>query len=365
MQAMSDSLKPDNPIEPDRLKAFVRAVGRRAGLPAESAEMLAESLVQADMMGVHTHGTKLLAGYVRKLLAGGYRAQGVPRIMREGPSWAIVDGDSTLGQVGCTKAIHLAIQKARQSGVAYVSLQNSGHIGAAGSYATMAARAGCLGIVMGNDVPSVAAPGSRRAVLGSNPLAWAAPRPDGDPILFDISTAAVAGGKVYAALARGEPIPPHWLIGDDGRPTTDGRLYPANAALAPMAGHKGYGLAMLVEILSGVMSGGAVASEVGSWMTDPADLPSRHAAGFIVFDLNALCQDAEYLTAMRKLTQQVHQAPPANGVQGVVLPGESEWKRYHESEVIGLTLPTDVRVNLSAAADLVGLKPRIAFSPNF
>jgi len=339
------------------LTAFVRAAGQRAGLPAESAAALAEPLVLADMMGVHTHGTKLLAGYLRKLVAGGYRPRAAPRVLREGPGWAVVDGDAALGQIGCTMAMRLAIAKAQQVGIATVAIRNTGHIGAAGFYAVLAARAGCLGIVAGNDVPSVTAPGSRSAVLGSNPLAWAAPVPGGDPLLFDVSTAAVAGGKVYAAVARGEPIPGDWLIGDDGRPTTDGSLYPARAALAPMAGHKGYGFGLLAELLSGVMSGGAVASQVGSWMADPADVPSRHSAGFTVYDLAAICDPAAYAAAMRGLVREVHEAPTAAGVDRVLLPGEREWSRVRAAEAGGIQLPADVRERLAAAAVLVGLEP--------
>jgi ureidoglycolate dehydrogenase (NAD+) len=345
------------PIAVAELTTFVRAAGIRAGLSAEAADAIAEPLVLADMMGVHTHGTKLLAGYLRKLLAGGYRPHGQPKVVREGPAWAVVDGDAALGQVGCGMAMRLAVAKAKQVGVASVSIRNTGHIGAAGFYAVQAARAGCLGLVVGNDTPSVAAPGSRRAVLGSNPLAWAAPRPDGPPLLFDISTAAVAGGKVYAAVARGEPIPPDWLVGADGRPTSDGSLYPAQAALAPMAGHKGYGFAVLAEILSGVISGGAVVSQVGSWMADPPESPSRHAAGMVAVDVASICDRSEYEAAMRSLVREIHEAPTAAGVERVLLPGEREWSCHRAAESAAIPLPMDVRDKLAAAAALVGLDP--------
>jgi ureidoglycolate dehydrogenase (NAD+) len=304
---------------------------------------------------VHTHGTKLLVGYLRKLLAGGYQPEGVPRIVREGPAWAVVDGDAALGQIGGTMAMRLAVEKAKQVGVASVSLRNTGHIGAAGGYALQAARAGCLGLVVGNDIPSVAAPGSRRAVLGSNPLAWAAPRPDGEPLLFDIATAAVAGGKVMAAVSRGEPIPGDWLVGEDGLPTTDGSLYPARASLAPMAGHKGYGFALFAELLSGVMSGGAVVSQVRSWMLDPPETPSLHSAGFVAFDLDAICEPGAYAAAVGRIVDEVHGAPTAAGVERVLLPGEREWSRYAAARSAGILLPPDVREKLVAAAAIVGI----------
>lgn len=341
---------------PADLTAFIEAAGMKAGLSADAAAMLAEPLVLADMMGVHTHGTKLLPGYLRKLLADGYRPQAVPRVVREGPAWAIIDGEAALGQVGCTTAMRLAIKKAKQTGVASVALRNTGHIGAAGFYALLAARQGCLGIVTGNDMPSVAAPGSRGPVLGSNPLAWSAARPGADPLLFDISTAAVAGGKVYAALARGEPIGADWLIGQDGLPTTDGTLYPLKASLAPMAGHKGYGFAILAELLSGVLSGGSIVSHVGDWMRDPSDKPSRHAAGFMVLDLEAICEPEAYAAAMNQLAREIHEAPTAVGVEHVLLPGEREWARHHAAKVQGIVLPADVREKAAAAAALVGMQ---------
>ncbi len=167
-------------------------------------------------MGVFTHGTKLLSGYIHRLSGGGYRATPDVRIPREGPSWAIVDGDNGLGQVGGVFAMRTAIDKAKQTGIAYVGLKNTGHIGAAGYYAWFAAQQGLVGIVLGNDTPSVAAPGSRGPVLGSNPIAFAIPIPGADPILLDIATSAVAGGKVYAAHQRGESIPSTWLIDRQG-----------------------------------------------------------------------------------------------------------------------------------------------------
>jgi LDH2 family malate/lactate/ureidoglycolate dehydrogenase len=186
-------------------------------------------------MGISTHGTKLLVGYLKKLKAGGYRPAASPSMLREGIAWGVIDGDHGLGQVGCRHALQVASNKARVAGMAQVHLIRTGHLGAPGYFAALAAREGFIAMILGNDIPSVAAPGACRAVLGSNPMAYAIPRIDSDPILLDIATAAVAGGKVYAAGQRGEAIPEHWLIGPDGQPTRDGTLYPQSASLAPMA----------------------------------------------------------------------------------------------------------------------------------
>jgi len=335
------------PISISDLTRFVEANLTSVGVPLREAELAAEALVMTDAMGVFTHGTKLLVGYVRKLQGGGYRAVGQPRIEREGPGWAVVDGDSTLGQVGSHFCIELAVRKARQVGIAYVGLRNSGHIGAAGYHAVLAARQGFMAMVTGNDIPSVAAPGSRGPVLGSNPLAYAAPVPDGDPILLDIATAAVAGGKVYAAHQRGEPIPNTWLIGRDGQPTTDGSLYPNQAALAPMAGHKGYGMGLWCELLSGLIPGGHLTWQVGSWMFDPADRPSWHNAGFIVFDVQQIASPETYARQLKQLIHEIHGVATAEGIPRVLLPGEREWSFYHQAQKQGIPLPPDVRQKLA------------------
>lgn len=339
----------------DDLLQFCQQCLQSVGLSAGHAGDAARALVTTDAMGVFTHGTKLLAGYIRKLQGGGYNATAEPRIEREGPAWAIVDGQSALGQVGSLTATRLAMQKARQVGIAYVGLRNAGHIGAAGYYAALAAREGMIAMVTGNDIPSVAAPGSTAAVLGSNPLAYGVPVADGDPILLDIATAAVAGGKVYAAIQRGEPIPNHWLIGPDGQPTTDGSLYPQHAALAPMAGHKGYGFGLWCEILSAILPGGNMTWQVGSWMFDEPSRPSWHNASFILIDVAAICTPALFQQRICKLIQELHSAPTAANVDRVFLPGEREWNNYHHAQVNGIVLPSDVREKLRQAAEWTGV----------
>lgn len=344
-----------SPVAISTLHDAVTQMLVNCGVGAVNAARTAEALVTTDAMGVFTHGTKLLAGYLKKLQGGGYVATAEPTIERQGLGWAIMDGQSALGQVCCWKAVQIAIEKARQVGVAYVGLKNTGHIGAAGFFASLAAREGMIAMITGNDIPSVAAPGSRKAVLGSNPLAYAVPVPGADPILLDIATAAVAGGKVYAAIQRGEAIPNTWLIGPDGQPTTDGSLYPQHAALAPMAGHKGYGFGLWCEILSAILPGGHMTWEVGSWMFDEPSRPSWHNASFTVIDVAAMISVPEFERRLQRLIDEIHSAPPASGVERVLLPGEREWNQFHLAEKQGISLPTDVREKLRQASELSGV----------
>lgn len=343
-------------VEVRALQQFCEQALQSIGVSAEDATTAATALVLTDTWGVYTHGTKLLGGYLRRLQGGGWKVHGRPKLEREGPGWAIVDGDHALGQVGGRYALEIAIAKARQTGMAWVGLRNTAHLGAAGSLAMLAADSGMLGIVTGNDIPSVAAPNSRGAVLGSNPLAWAVPAGRHPPLLLDMATAAVAGGKVYAAHQRGEPIPPTWLIGPDGRPTTDGSLYPQHAALAPMAGHKGYGLGLLAEILSGVLAGGALTWSIGSWIFDEPAKPSYHNAGCMVLDVNTIAPGAEFRDRIDRLIDELHAAPLADGAERIYVPGEMEWERRGEALLHGIPLPADVVDKLTIVASQTGLK---------
>ena len=337
-------------ISPESLKQFCVSALSAAGLGPKDQDSVATALVLADSMGVFTHGTKLLVGYLNRLRGGGYLPNANPSVIREGPAWAIIDGANALGQVGGSFAMNIAIEKAKSCGVAYVGLKNTGHIGAAGYYAILAAEAGMAGLVLGNDIPSVAAPGSRGPVLGSNPLAYGIPVPGEDPILLDMATSAVAGGKVYAAFQRGEQIPDTWLVGADGMPTTDGKLYPHHASLAPMAGHKGYGIALWAEILSAVIPGGAVTWQVGSWMFDEPSKPSLHNAAFLAIDVLSISGEDNFTKTIQKLIKEVREASPAEGSSGVQIPGQREWTQKRDSESNGIPLPEDVLGKLNQVA---------------
>lgn len=339
----------------DALQRFTSEAFRRTGVSETDAATGAEVLATTDAWGVFTHGTKCLAGYVRRLKAGGLRTEGVPRIVREGGAWATVDGDSALGLVTSVFAMRTAIAKAKQQGIAYVGVRNSCHFGAAGYYAWLAAREGLIGVSMANDIPSVAAPGSRGAITGSNPLSYAVPAGRHPPVLLDMSTATVAGGKVYAARTRGEAIPNTWLIDANGKPTTDPSGYPDVGALQPAAGHKGYGIALLIEMLSGILSGASVTWQVGSWMWDDGTQPTHHGAAFLAIDVNAIMPAAEFAQRMEALVDEIHAAPRADGVERLFVPGEMEWERHARAMREGIALPEDVVINLRKAAEMTGL----------
>ena len=325
------------------------------GMSAQDAATGADVLATTDAWGIFTHGTKSLAGYLRRLQAGGLKPGGRPRVIREGGAWATVDGDSSLGMVTSAFAMQTAIAKARQQGIAYVGVNNSCHFGAAGYYAWLAAREGLIGIAMANDIPSVAAPGSRGAITGSNPLAYAVPAGKFPPMLLDISTATVAGGKVYAARARGEAIPNNWIIDGEGRPTTDPSQFPQVGALLPMAGHKGYGLSLLIETLSGILSGAATTWGIGSWAYDEPTTHTLHGAAFLAIDPECMGGRASFERKVESLIEEIHASPRADGIERLMVPGEPEWERHAKAMTDGIPLPADVWENLQKAAQMTGV----------
>ena len=331
---------------------------RTAGVSEAHSQITADVLVMTDTWGVFTHGTKLLRDYVKRVRGGGLRTDVEPQVVASGPAWSLVDGGSCLGHVTSVFAMQDAIERAKKSGIAYVGVKNSCHFGAAGYYAWLAAKAGLIGIAMANDIPSVAAAGSRRSVTGSNPIAYAVPNGNGDPILLDMAISTVAGGKVYAAYQRGEPIPDHWLLDSEGRPTTDSSLYPANGALTPMGDYKGYGIALLIESLSGLLTGASITWQVGSWIgSDPAK-PTDHGAAFLAIDVNTIMPSDQFARRVNHLVDEIHQAPTADGVERLLLPGEREWNHRRKAMAGGIDLPSDVVAKLVGLADDLKLKAK-------
>lgn len=340
----------------EALHRFTVKAFQRTGLSEPDARTGADVLVLTDAWGTFTHGTKNLRGYLRRLKAGGLRPLEKPRMVAEGPAWAMVDGDSALAMVTSVFAMQTAMAKARTCGIAYVGVRNSCHYGAAGCYAWQAAREGFIGLSMANDIPSVAAPGSRGAITGSNPISYAVPAGRHRAIILDMSIATVAGGKVYAARTRGERIPDTWLVGADGKPTTDPGGYPEIGALQPAAGHKGYGIGILIEILAGVLSGASVMWKVGSWLWDDGTKPTDHGAAFIAVDVDAMMPTGQFTRRIESLVDEIHNAPRIDGVDRIRVPGEMEWACHDRAMLEGIALPTDVVASLKEAAKMTGLE---------
>jgi LDH2 family malate/lactate/ureidoglycolate dehydrogenase len=339
----------------NQLSTFGQEVFRQAGLNQANATIATDALVAADSWGIHTHGLKNLGGYVKRLNAGGINPLGQARVTAEGPAWVRVDGDASLGMIGSVFAMRQAIRKAKSSGIGFAGLRNSCHFGAAGYYASLASDEGMIGIAMCNDTPTVTVPGARGAVMGSNPIAYAAPAGE-QSVLFDIATSTVAGGKVFAAAAAGESIPEGWIVDEQGQPISDPSAFPTKATLTPMAAHKGYGLAFLVEILSGVLTGAAMTSNVLSYAYDDPSKPTNHGAAFVVIQIEAMMERHEFESRLQSLIDEIKNAPKVAGVQHILIPGEREQKYKSKALEEGVNLPDDVWAKLVEVSESSGVE---------
>jgi LDH2 family malate/lactate/ureidoglycolate dehydrogenase len=338
------------------LEQFCREALRVCGLNDADARVATDVLVTTDTFGVFTHGTKALPGYVRRLRGGGLKPDAKPSVAAEGPAWAVVDGQSALGMVTSVFAMKAAIEKAKTTGMAYVGVRNSCHFGAAGYYAILAAKAGLFGMAMANDTPSMVAPGARQAVLGTNPFAYAVPAGQEDPIFLDIASSAVAGGKIRIAQGLGQKVPDTWLVDADGVPTTDPMVYPYAGSLQPFAGHKGYGIALMIETLAGVLSGAATRGDIRGWIDSDPSLPTQHGAAFLAIDVGQMMPIPQFRERIDAMIRDIRQTPKAKGSPGIFLPGEMEWRRRREALAHGIVLPDDVRDVLRSMGTDLGLK---------
>jgi len=350
---MSDITFLDRPVSPDDLEAFCIRAMLKAGLSEDYAHITAKVLVSTDLWGVHTHGTKQLRGLLKNIRDGRLNPKAEPEVIKDALSAALVDGHNAMPMVSSTTAMNLAIEKAKKTGVAFVGVTHSGHFGAAGYYANMAAEQDMIGLAMCNVEPFMTVPGAKGRVLGTNPIAYAVPAGEEPTIFLDIATSAVAVSKIFAARARGEEVPPTWFVDAAGHPTTD----PAkidHGALLPMAGHKGYGIAVLIEVLSAVLTGSAVMGEVQSWVLDLPD-PSNQGHAFIAINPDMFMPVEMFKAKVDVMIREIKSAPKASGASRIYMPGEMEWERREKALQGGINLPPDVVLNLKGMAEDWGL----------
>jgi LDH2 family malate/lactate/ureidoglycolate dehydrogenase len=306
---------------PEGLRDFGGRVLEALGVPAADAALVVDSLVQADLWGHGSHGMLRLPWYAARLRTGAMAAVSDPATLVDTGPLVLLDGRDGIGQVLTERARVLAVERARTHGIGAVGVRNSNHFGTAMWFTRRAARDGIVAVLTTNASPAMAPWGGRQKVLGTNPWSIAAPAPGGRVVAVDIANTAVARGKIYLAKNRGEPIPDGWALTADGAPTTD----PAEGVLGvvlPMAGHKGYAITFLMDVLSGALTGSGVGTEVHG----PYEPEARSRAGhlFLAIDPAALGDPAGYQARVQQLIDEVKGVPLAQGFDEVFYPGEVE-----------------------------------------
>lgn len=341
-------------FEATKLESFCTAVLEKVGVPAENARIVAGSLLAANLRGVDTHGVTRLPIYVERLQQGLTNGKTQGAVLTESATTAVYDGQDGLGQVVGTKAMQLALKKAEESGVGMVAARNSTHYGTAAYYAMMALPRDMIGIAVTNS-PSLMVPwGGKKPFLGSNPLAIAVPAGEEKPFVFDMATSVVARGAIILAAKKGEPIPITWAVNSEGEPTTSAKDANEGGGLLPLGGHKGFGLAMAIEVLVATLAGGPFGPHIGELYNNPTR-PQGVGHFFTAMRIDRFRPVAEFKADMDAMIREVKAAPLARGFEKIMVAGEPEFNTERERKEKGVPLSDAVVKDLTKLGEGVGV----------
>jgi LDH2 family malate/lactate/ureidoglycolate dehydrogenase len=317
-------------IPASELRDFVARLFSAAGVPAEAARTVATGLVDADLEGLPSHGVMLVDMYIERICQGSVSRNERGSIISERQGAVVLDAGNALGQLTGPQAMDMAVAKAKEFGTGVVAVRHGFHFGAAGRYAQQAAVADCIGIAMCNTRPLMPAPGGAERVVGNNPIAVALPTDDEIPLILDMATSEAAMGKIRIAERAKEPIPATWAVTAQGEPTTD----PAEAIagmLLPSGGAKGFGLALMIDLMCGLLSGGASGTDVRPLYGDFA-APYDCSHLFIAVHIAHFGTPDHFRRRAAAAARRLRTARRAPGVSQLFTPGEPEWRHRKQTE---------------------------------
>lgn len=311
------------------------------GMPEHVRRVEAELMAASDLMEVPSHGVRMLPGAIRSIRAGALNPDPHLRILRESPATCLLEGDRGPGRYVSTYGMSLAIERARQYGIGLCVATRVSHFGRAHSYAYQAARAGMIGVATTNAIPNMLGFGSKAAVLGNNPLAIAAPRGPGlDPIVLDLAMSQAAVGKIGTYSREGKPAPAGWGLDADGNPTTDAAAILASRLILPMGEHKGAGLSMMLELLTGALAGGLLSHEVEH--SDKTGLDAGGSKFLLAIDVAQFVPPEVFAERAAALLGFV-----AEGVGEEVYPGQRGWQARDRNLVDGVPIHPQIVAQLA------------------
>lgn len=337
---------------PAELKNFSEEVFVSLGMAREDAEVVADSLVRANLEGTDSHGISRMGIYATRMREGRISARPEVRIERSG-SVLRVDGGNAPGQVASYRALKAAVPIARQAGIVGIGVRNSNHFGTAAYYCQVACREEMALIAMTNSPPGIAPWGGKKAYFGTNPIAFGFPTRREPHVIVDMSSSIVARGRIILAAKQGEPIPEGWAIDEEGVETTDAAAA-LKGAVMPLGGAKGYALALAVEVMSGVLSGAAFGPHVGNLYRD-RDPPANVGHNFILLDISRWMPLEEYYGRMEQFLGEVKGTPHGRDVEEILYPGERRYRTYLEKTREGITLTPSVQQELEGLAGECGV----------
>jgi len=330
------------------LRSFSESLLEAVGVPPPKAALVADSVVAANLRAVDTHGVQLLTFYLGRIESGEINPLAEGHTVSESGGCLLYDGENGLGQVVSDICCGHAVRLAREHGLSLVTVRDSNHFGAAAYWALRISAAGCLGLVSCNSSAIVPPWQGREGRLGTNPVCLSVPGDGGRPWLLDMATTTVAAGKVFTAYLNQEPsIPAGWALDSAGVPTTSTKAAYEGGMLMPLGGYKGYGLAMMMEILCAVVNGGAMSTEVGGIRTPGA---ARTGQMFMAIDVARFLPLDEFQQRMRWLVAKMKSAEPAAGYDEVLVAGDPEWRAEESRLRLGIPVARGIWEKLVSAA---------------
>jgi LDH2 family malate/lactate/ureidoglycolate dehydrogenase len=316
-------------VSAEALRALVGRMFVACGVETVAAHRLAEGLVDADLEGVASHGVMLVDMYIERIRRGSVTTKTDAEIVSDRDAALVLDAGHALGLLTAEQAMELAVERAREFGIAVVAVRHGFHFGTARRYALRAAEAGCIGIAMCNTRPLMPAPGGAERLVGNNPVAIALPTAGPCPVVLDMATSEAAMGKIRMAEKAGEPIPENWAVTSDGAATTDATQAIAGMLL-PSGGPKGFGLAFVIDLMCGLLSGGATGAEVQPLYGD-FSVPYDCSHLFIAIDVAHFRELDSFRERTAAAAERIRSGRRARGVEALFAPGEPEWRRRERS----------------------------------
>ncbi|WP_053437870.1 Ldh family oxidoreductase [Sporosarcina globispora] len=330
-------------IKSRNLNDFCTQILHKAGLPQEEAVYVSTLLTEAELRGRSTHGVVRLKTYVDFVNSGSINVKPNIKTLKDEMAITVIDGDNGFGQIVATKAMDLAIEKARKFGVGIVGVQNSGHLGEIGLIAKRVIPHRMIGSVLTNGGPMMAAWGGSKAILGNNPFAVCVPRENGPPLIVDMALSKTARGNIILADREGRAIPEGWALNKEGYPTTDPKEALLGSVL-PMAEHKGYALSLIIEVISSVLIGGLPGYSLGMLSPPLLDRPLGTSNLVTAININNFIDWDHFQIALENLISTIKES--ARDEENIFIPGERSEKIREKRLRLGVELTSNIVADL-------------------
>lgn len=343
------------PYTADSLRSFITMVFLKLGVSQDDASVMAECYVHANLRGVDTHGVaRFFPTTVKRVQSGVINSRTSIIVKSDRPSVALLDGSNSLGPVVGKRAMDIAIDKAAKTGAAFVSVSNSNNIASCAYYSMMAFPRDQIGITSTNSTALVAPWGGRQAMLGTNPISVAIPGDDAGCVVLDMATSTTIKGRLMIHDKAGTPLQEGWAFDASGRPTTDPKAA-LQGLLQPMGGYKGYGLSLVIELLTGILAGGEYAYHMGGSVDTDMTRPSGTSSLFGTISVEAFMDPAVFKSRVGRVIREIRESPKADGFARIYIPGEMESESWIQRTKEGIPLSEDVVRSLTELGKNMGV----------